>query len=71
MVIYLIAKILVIIGALNWGLVGISNLTNVGQLNVVEYIGVDLLGMPAVADSIYIIVSLAAIVMLVFMVKGE
>lgn len=59
--IYHIAIILVLIGALNWGLVGITNL--LGQrFDLVEYSMIGLLNSPVLADIIYIIVGIAAII---------
>ena len=52
-----IALILVIVGGLNWGLVGLLD------LNVVEYLGATL------AMIVYIIVGLAALVKIYGMVK--
>ena len=66
MIHYTIAKIIVVIGGLNWGLVGVTNLFG-NHFDLVEYIGYDLLNMPVVADSIYTIVGIAAVVMLVGM----
>lgn len=59
--IYHIAMILVIIGSLNWGLVGITNLLG-DRFDLVEYVAVHLLNSSVLADSIYIAVGLAAIV---------
>ena len=64
MIHYTIAKILVIIGALNWGLVGVSNLLK-RPINIVEYLFFELANMPNVADTIYILVGAAAIVMII------
>ena len=61
---YHIALILVLVGALNWGLVGVSELMGT-RFDIVEYIGVTLLGLPIVAQVIYIVVGLAAIVVAV------
>lgn len=71
MVIHLIAKILVIIGALNWGLTGLANLTGISQINVIEYVGVSVLGQSSIVDYIYILVGVAAIVIIVFAISGK
>ena len=59
---YHIALILVLIGALNWGLVGVSELMGTARFDLVEYIGVTLLGLPIVAQVIYVVVGIAAII---------
>jgi uncharacterized membrane protein YuzA (DUF378 family) len=57
----LIAKILVIIGGINWGLVGIGMLFGNGNWNVVHWI----LGFsPAIEAIVYILVGIAAVVMI-------
>ncbi len=54
--VHMIAFILVIIGGLNWGLVGAFN------FNLVSY----LLGsMPVIANTVYVLVGISAIVLLV------
>ena len=68
MVHYTVSKILVVVGGLNWGLVGITNLFD-NHFDLVEYIGYDLLNMPTVSDVIYLIVGIAAIVMAVEMIN--
>lgn len=60
MIFHLILKVLVIIGGLNWGLVGVTNQTG-KQINIVEWFGVEVLNTPIIADSVYILVGLAAI----------
>ena len=70
MIHYTIAKVLVIIGALNWGIVGVSNLLK-KPINIVEYLFFQLAGMPAIADTIYILVGVAAIVMVVTMLMNR
>lgn len=64
----LIAMILVIIGGLNWGLVGITNILST-QFNLVEFIFTYSIGLPIITDIIYIIVGLAAIVAAITMMK--
>lgn len=71
MVIHLIAKILVIIGALNWGLTGLANLTGISQINVIEHIGVTVLGQSNIVDYIYLLVGIAAIVVIVFTIMKK
>ena len=65
---YIIAKVIVLIGALNWGLVGITNLMG-RHFDLVEYIGYELIGEPVVTDVIYVVVGVAAIVMAVSMLN--
>lgn len=59
---YLIAKILVIVGGINWGLVGVSMLLGSGDSwNVVKL----LLGaIPTVEAVVYILVGIAAVVLI-------
>lgn len=59
-VIHYIAAILLIIGGLNWGLVGIFGLDLVGYLFV---------GAPIIAKIIYILVGLSAIDAIVVLLK--
>ena len=61
MMIHTIAMVLVLIGALNWGLVGVTGLF-VSQFDLVEYLALDLIGVPILADITYIVVGVAAIV---------
>ena len=70
MIHYKIAKILVIIGGLNWGLVGVTNLMN-NHFDLVEYIGYILLNLPVITDLIYLIVGIAALVMVIGMVSSK
>ena len=57
-----IAKILVIVGGLNWGLVGIQGLAKTGNLNVVNLI----LGQwSTVENVVYLLVGLGALYMLI------
>lgn len=70
MVHYTVAKTLVLIGALNWGFVGITILLSdyfgIGRrFDPVEYIGVDLLGIPAISIAVYILIGFAAVIVLV------
>ena len=66
MIWYSIARIIVLIGALNWGLVGITNLFW-QHFNLVDYIAYDILIMPTIAYIIYTIVGIAAIAMVIGM----
>ena len=59
-----IAKILVLIGALNWGLVGIGDFM-ASDLNVVSMV---LGSWPTVESLVYVLVGLSAVVLLV---KGK
>jgi uncharacterized protein len=57
----LIAHILVIIGGLNWGLVGLGYFFD-ANLNVVNLLFSGLLGLPVLEAIIYILVGIAAAV---------
>ena len=62
-----IAKHLVLIGALNWGLVGVTALLEdyfgVGsRFDIIEFIGVDLLRFPLFMILVYILVGVAAVI---------
>lgn len=49
---------LVLIGALNWGVVGLSRLANLGEINLVTF----LVGKwPVVENIVYLLVGLAAV----------
>lgn len=56
-----IAYVLVIIGALNWGLVGLGGFMN-AEMNVVKMV---LGAWPAVESLVYVLVGLSAVVLLV------
>lgn len=56
---------LLVIGGLNWGLVGLGNLLNKGDWDVVEIVFSDVIGLPVLSDIIYLIVGIAAIVSLI------
>ncbi len=60
--------VLLVVGALNWGLVGLSELLNLGNLNVVNMV---LGSWPMLENLVYILVGLAGLWKLykVFMVK--
>ena len=61
-----IAFVLVIIGGINWGLVGIGNLLGYSGWDLVQII---LGSIPILRDLVYIIVGLAALYMVYFLVK--
>jgi uncharacterized membrane protein YuzA (DUF378 family) len=54
----MIAKILVIIGGINWGLIGLGTLINGSDWNVVK---MALGGMPKLEAIVYVLVGLAAV----------
>ena len=56
-------KILVIIGGLNWGLVGIGNFVG-GDWNVVNWLFTDLIGVQLLTNIVYVIIGLSAVYML-------
>ncbi len=53
-----VAKTLLIIGGLNWGLVGLF------QFDLVNYVFVESLSIPVLAQAVYILVGLSAVYML-------
>jgi len=59
---YYIAIMLSLIGALNWGIVGFSNLLN-NRFNLIEWFA-NSIDYPILADLIYIAVGISAIVAL-------
>jgi uncharacterized protein len=63
----LIFKILLIVGGLNWGLVGIGSFIGL-NLNVVDLI---LGGIPVLERIVYIIVGISAIYMIYVMAKEK
>lgn len=67
---YKIAKVLTIVGGLNWGLVGVTNLFG-SHFDLVEWIGYTLLNAPEVSYVLYTIVGLAALVVLVGMMNRK
>ena len=68
MIHYKIAKALLVVGGLNWGLVGITSILG-NRFDLVEYIGYVLLNAPVVSDVIYIIVGIATLIVLVSMLN--
>lgn len=64
MIYYKIAKILLIIGGLNWGLVGISHALN-NHFDLVEYLGYTLLNAPIVSTILYLIVGIATLIVVI------
>lgn len=63
--IHKIAMILVLIGALNWGLVGVTELFMGEPFDLVAYLTVDLIGLSILGTIIYIIVGLSAVILAV------
>ena len=62
-----IARHLVLIGSLNWGLVGVTVLLEdyfgIGRrFDVIEFIGINILKVPLLVSLVYILIGLAAIV---------
>lgn len=70
MIYYKIAKILLIVGGLNWGLVGVTNALGT-HLDLVEYIGYNLLNAPVVSHVLYIIVGIATLIVLISMMNRK
>ena len=70
MIHYKIAKAITIIGGLNWGLIGVTHLFGT-RLDLVEYLGHQLLDAPTVSDVIYVIVGIAAVILLVSMLDRK
>ncbi|MDE0243163.1 MAG: DUF378 domain-containing protein [Candidatus Kaiserbacteria bacterium] len=61
--IHKIAMILVLIGALNWGLVGVTGLFMDEYFNLVEYLASDLIGLQVLENIIYVIVGVSAVIL--------
>ncbi len=62
-----VSMVLVVIGALNWGLLGITQLAKVGSgegVDLVRWLFTDLIGVAVLTDIVYIIVGLAALVVI-------
>ena len=64
--IYHIAMILTLIGALNWGLIGVTSMLG-NRFDLVEWLSLDLLNIPIIGDVVYIVVGVSAVVVLVMM----
>ena len=64
MMIQKIAMVLVLIGALNWGLVGVTNFFS-ARFDLVEFLAINLIGSEMIGDIIYIIVGAAAVLVAV------
>lgn len=58
----LVGWVLVVVGALNWGLVGLSGLLGGGDWNVVKMV---LGGMPMLENLVYVLVGASGVWMLV------
>ena len=56
-----VSWILVLVGGLNWGLVGVTELFHSSRFDLVEWLFVDLLGIPVLASIVYLLVGLAAL----------
>ena len=56
----MIGKILVIVGGVNWGLIGVGSFFNMPDWNVVHMI---LGSMPVVENIVYVLVGVAAVMM--------
>lgn len=63
-----ISEILVLIGGLNWGLVGITNFFGT-EFNLVDWIFIDLINVEFLANLVYVLVGLAALSMLYNMMR--
>ena len=66
MLLYYLAMTFTLIGALNWGVVGVTSVSG-DRFNFVDWFAAGFLEMPLVADIIYIIVGLGALVVLIMM----
>ena len=58
---------LLIIGALNWGLIGVTSFWN--RFDLIEWITNDLLNLPIIGYIVYIIIGLAAFFAITQMMK--
>ena len=56
------AKVLLVIGGLNWGLVGIGMLMNSGDMNALNVIHMILQSWPMVEGIVYVLVGVSAVV---------
>ena len=61
-----IALVLVIVGAINWGLVGLQGLLNAGNLNIVNLL---LRSIPILENIVYLLVGLAGLYTIYYAVK--
>ena len=64
---HIVAKNLILIGALNWGVVGatmfLENHFGIGnRFDVIEYLGINLLNIPILVSLVYILIGVAAII---------
>lgn len=69
MLIQKIGMVLVLVGALNWGLVGVTSLFG-SEFDLVQYIFTGLIGLPVLTNIVYVIVGIAAIILAVTSKKG-
>ena len=58
---YSISKLITIIGALNWGVVGITSLFG-RRFEVFEYIFIHILNLPILVHLVYIIIAIFALI---------
>ena len=66
--VYNIAMVLTIVGGLNWGLVGITELFG-SRFDLVEYIFIGLINVPVLAYIVYALVGISAVIVAVNMNK--
>ena len=59
----MIVSVIAGIGAINWGLVGLDNLVGVGG-NLVDWLFASL-GLPVLADLVYVVVGIAGVMLIV------
>ncbi len=72
MLLYRITKIITIIGALNWGIVGTASILFNRSFDLVDWFWVGLLKTPLIfADITYAIVGIAAVVFIILNAKSE
>ena len=66
MLLYYLAMTFTLIGALNWGVVGVTSVSG-NRFNFVDWLASGILEIPVAADIVYIIVGLGALVVLITM----
>ena len=66
MVLYYIAMTFSLIGALNWGVVGVTSVSG-DRFNFVDWFAAGVLETPIASDIAYIIIGLSALIVLIMM----
>jgi uncharacterized protein len=66
MMVMKVSKLLLLVGGLNWGLIGLGGFAGQGNMNVINWI---LGSWPMVEWAVYLLVGLAAVLMIVKIAK--